>query len=102
LEVTAQAAIRFALAQIKAGADMIGVGDAVCSLMRPRAYREFGLPYEQRIIQAIHSAGSKVKYTSRQTSTRHLAVMTKRGPNRGVDWMVPYTEATPVSRRIGE
>ncbi len=94
LEITAQAAIRFALAQLEAGADMIGLGDAVCSLLSPRAYREFGLPYEQRIIRAIHEAGGKVKLHICGNTTRHLADMAQTGADIvDVDWMVPYAEA---------
>jgi len=101
LEITAQAAIRFAFAQLEAGADMIGLGDAVCSLLSPRAYREFGLPYEQRIIQAIHNAGGKVKLHICGNTTRHLADMAKTGADIvDVDWMAPYAEAIRLMRGV--
>lgn len=53
--------IEFAVAQIKAGAPMIGAGDAAASLISPDLYREFVLPYEQRVCEAIHKAGGLVK-----------------------------------------
>ncbi|MGI5960005.1 MAG: uroporphyrinogen decarboxylase family protein [Massiliimalia sp.] len=52
---------RFALAQIQAGADIIGVGDAASSLIGPGLYEEFALPWQQKLISAIHNAGAKVK-----------------------------------------
>lgn len=50
-----------ARAQIKVGADLIGIGDAAASLISPSAYREFVLPYEKRLIDGIHDMGAKVK-----------------------------------------
>ncbi|MFO0909210.1 MAG: uroporphyrinogen decarboxylase family protein [Isosphaeraceae bacterium] len=51
----------FALAQIEAGADVIGVGDAAASLIGPSRYRTFVLPYEQSLIAAIRDAGARVR-----------------------------------------
>jgi MtaA/CmuA family methyltransferase len=53
--------IRFALAQMEAGCVVIGAGDAAASLVSPAMYREFALPYERRVIDAIHDAGGLVK-----------------------------------------
>ena len=39
-----QMELRFAKAQLEAGADIIGVGDAAASLVGPRIYNEFVLP----------------------------------------------------------
>jgi len=57
LEKCAEVEISFACAQIEAGAHIIGLGDAVASLISPRMYREFALPYEQRIFDAIKAKG---------------------------------------------
>ncbi len=46
--------IPFARRQIELGADLIGLGDAICSQMSPKMYRQFGLPYEQRVFAAVH------------------------------------------------
>jgi MtaA/CmuA family methyltransferase len=53
--------IRFARAQIQAGADLIGVGDAAASLVGPEVYREFVFPFEKKLIDAIHRDGGKVR-----------------------------------------
>lgn len=44
LEVCTEVAIAFARAQVEAGADIIGLGDAVCSQISPKMYRQFALP----------------------------------------------------------
>jgi len=60
-EFTLRRAIDFAAAQIDAGADLIGIGDAAASLVGPRIYREFVLPCEKRLVDAIHNQGGKVR-----------------------------------------
>ncbi len=52
---------RFAKAQVEAGADLIGVGDAAASLVGPQIYQEFVLPYERRLIDALHAMGARVR-----------------------------------------
>lgn len=52
---------RFAKAQVDAGADIIGVGDAAASLVGPDIYEEFVWPYEKQLIDAIHAMGTKVR-----------------------------------------
>ena len=61
LEKCTEEEILFAKAQIDAGADIIGLGDAATSLIGPSLYERFALPYQQRIIDAIHEKGAKVK-----------------------------------------
>lgn len=61
LEKLCRQAILYIEAQVEAGADIIGIGDAACSLLGPALYRKYGLPYERRLIEAIHAAGAKAK-----------------------------------------
>lgn len=61
LSICEEQSRRFALEQIKAGADIIGVGDAASSLIGPALYEEFALPYQQKLIKEIHEAGALVK-----------------------------------------
>jgi MtaA/CmuA family methyltransferase len=58
LDFTTDLALDFAAAQLDAGADLIGMGDAAASLCGPRFYTELVLPREQRIIAAVHSRGA--------------------------------------------
>lgn len=53
--------LRFAGAQIKAGADIIGVGDAAASLVGPQIYNEFVWPYEKQLVDGIHALGGRVR-----------------------------------------
>lgn len=61
LSICEQQAELFAREQIKAGADIIGVGDAASSLIGPALYEEFALPFQQKLIKSIHEAGARVK-----------------------------------------
>jgi MtaA/CmuA family methyltransferase len=60
-EFTVNVALPFAAAQIEAGADIIGVGDAAASLINRELYDEFVLPHEKRLVQGIHAAGGRVR-----------------------------------------
>ncbi|MCC7375505.1 MAG: uroporphyrinogen decarboxylase family protein [Verrucomicrobiales bacterium] len=53
--------LRFAKAQIEAGADLIGIGDAAVSLVGPRIYEEFIWSYERRLIEGIHAMGGRTR-----------------------------------------
>jgi MtaA/CmuA family methyltransferase len=53
--------LEFARAQVDAGADMIGVGDAAASLVGPKIYEEFVRPYEQKLVDGLHAMGTKVR-----------------------------------------
>jgi MtaA/CmuA family methyltransferase len=53
--------LRFAQAQVAAGADLIGVGDAAASLVGPQLYEEFVWPFEKRLVDGIHGLGTKVR-----------------------------------------
>lgn len=54
--------LNYGLAQIEAGARLIGVGDAIASLISPRHYVEFNLPYVTELIAGLKKAGAIVKY----------------------------------------
>jgi MtaA/CmuA family methyltransferase len=53
--------LRFAREQVKAGADIIGLGDAAASLVGPQIYEEFVWPYEQKLVAGIQSLGAGVR-----------------------------------------
>ena len=89
-----QNAIAFAAAQVKAGADMIGIGDAVASLIAPDMYKEFVLPLEQKLIAAVHEAGAAVKLHICGNIKNHISYMAQSGADIiDVDWMVPLAKA---------
>ncbi len=53
--------IAFARAQIAAGADTIGIGDAIASQVSEDVYTELVLPLERALVQAIHDAGAHAR-----------------------------------------
>ncbi len=71
--------LRFARAQVEAGADIIGLGDAAASLIGPTYYNEFVLPYEKRLIDAIHEMGCRVRLHICGNTKPLLASMGKLG-----------------------
>ncbi len=87
-------AIRFARAQVEAGADVIGVGDAVASLVSPQMYEQFVLPFEKRLFDAIHEAGAAVKLHICGDITNNISLIAKTGCDiLDADWMVSLEKA---------
>ena len=86
--------IAFALAQVNAGADMIGIGDAAASLIGADMYKELVLPLEQKLIAAIHEAGAAVKLHICGNIANNIAHMAQSGADIiDVDWMVPLDQS---------
>lgn len=61
MEFTLELGIRFARAQVEAGVDIIGLGDAAASLVGPDIYESYVWPYEKRLVDAIKEMGSRVR-----------------------------------------
>ena len=53
--------LQFAKAQIQAGADILGMGDAAASLVGPDIYAQYVWPYEKRLVDDIHALGGRVR-----------------------------------------
>jgi MtaA/CmuA family methyltransferase len=86
--------IRFARAQVAAGADMVGVGDSVASLISPPMYQRFVLPFEKRLFDAIHEAGAAVKLHVCGDISNSIHFMAQTGCDIiDADWMVALDEA---------
>jgi len=95
LEICVQVEIAFARAQVQAGADIIGLGDAVASQISPAMYRRFALPYEQRIFKAVHEMGALARLHICGNTNRIIADMVDSGADIiDLDWMVDMRSAT--------
>lgn len=93
-ELTLGLAIRFSTAQIDAGADIIGVGDAAASLVGPRIYDEFVWPWEKRLVDSIHANGGKVRLHICGNTRRILSGMGKLGCDMvDIDYLVAMEQA---------
>jgi MtaA/CmuA family methyltransferase len=53
--------LRYARAQVDAGADIIGIGDAAASLIGPKFYADLVWPYEKRLVKGLHALGTRVR-----------------------------------------
>ena len=85
--------IRFARAQVEAGAELIGVGDAAASLIGPKLYRQFVLAWEQRLVRAIHEMGALVRLHICGNTRRILADLGKVGADIvDLDFLSPMAE----------
>jgi MtaA/CmuA family methyltransferase len=54
-------AIDFARAQVAAGADTVGIGDAVASQVSAKLYESLILPHERRLVAAVHEMRARVR-----------------------------------------
>jgi MtaA/CmuA family methyltransferase len=93
-EFVVEMELRFARAQVDAGADLIGVGDAASSLIGPRRYREFVLAHEQRLIAGIQAMGALTRLHICGNTRRILADMAScRCDIVDIDYFTPVAEA---------
>jgi len=97
LEICAETEIAFARAQVEAGADIIGLGDAIASQISPGMYRKFALPYELRIFAAVKEMGAIPRLHICGNTTRLLPDMAKSGAAIfDLDWMVDMRRASGI------
>lgn len=91
MAICCEEAILCAKEQIKAGADFIGVGDAAASLVSPSIYKEFILPFEQKLFEEIHKVGGKVKLHICGNISHILDDILKSGADIvDIDWVVNF------------
>lgn len=53
--------LQFGRAQVQAGVDLIGVGDAAASLVGPKVYDEFVWPFERKMVEGLRALGTRVR-----------------------------------------
>jgi len=92
-----QTAIDFALAQLREGADTIGIGDAIASQVSPQTYYELIFPHEYELMRSIKDAGGYVRLHI-CGNTHHLLKYWKELPCDiyDLDWFVPLEEAREI------
>jgi len=94
LEQCVENQIAFARAQVAAGADIIGLGDAIASQISPAMYRKFALPYEKRIFATVRDAGGVSRLHICGNTSRLLVDMAQSGAEIiDIDWMVDMAHA---------
>lgn len=86
--------LRFAREQIKAGADVIGIGDAAASLIGSQFYNEFVWPYEKQLVEGVHALGAKVRMHICGNTRQFLDGLGKLGCDIvDLDSLAPIAEA---------
>jgi len=94
LDICVETGINFARAQVNAGADIIGLGDAVVSQVSPQQYEEFALPYEQQIFAAVKEMGAVPRLHICGNTSLILKQMAQSGADIiDLDWMVDFGAA---------
>jgi MtaA/CmuA family methyltransferase len=92
--VTARA---FAKAQVEAGCDIIGMGDAICSQISDNQYREYVKDKHLEIVNYIHSLGVAAKIHICGDITHLLPDLKDVGPDiLDLDWMVDMEDAFDI------
>jgi uroporphyrinogen decarboxylase len=93
-QICLQTAKDFAAAQIAAGSNIMGVGDAVCSQISLEMYDEFCLPLHKELFEFIHAQGALVKLHICGNITHLLPSLSQTGIDiLDIDWMVDIAEA---------
>ena len=94
LEICGELSVQFSLAQLEAGADIIGLGDAAASQISPVMYRRFALPYEQKVFSQVHNAGGIGRLHICGDTNKILPDMVTSGAKIiDLDWMVDMSAA---------
>lgn len=73
--------VAYSLAALDAGADIISMVDATATgdVLGPAQYEEFALPYQKRIVDAVHSKGGKAVLHICGKTTKNIELMAQTG-----------------------
>ena len=94
IDKTTVTAMEFAKAQVEAGCDIIGMGDAICSQISDDQYREYVKEKHREIVDYIHSLGAAVKIHICGDITHLLPDLKDVNPDiLDLDWMVDMDDA---------
>jgi len=102
LEQTTQLGIEFAIAQAHAGADIIGVGDAMASLVSADTYQAQFYSYTRQLVEGIRSkANVKLKYHVCGRSIHLLPFVETLGFDIvNIDYAVDMQKATQIVGKV--
>jgi MtaA/CmuA family methyltransferase len=94
IDKTTITAKEFAEAQVEAGCDIIGMGDAICSQISDDQYREYVKEKHREIVDYIHSLDAGVKIHICGDITHLLPDLKDVKPDiLDLDWMVDMEDA---------
>ncbi len=97
IDKTTVTAKEFAKAQVEAGCDIIGMGDAICSQISDDQYRDYVKEKHREIVDYIHSLGAGVKIHICGDITHLLPDLKDVKPDiLDLDWMVDMEDAFDI------
>ena len=97
MDLCVEVGAEFARAQVEAGADTIGIGDAIASQLSPALYERLVQPRERRLIEAVHAAGARARLHICGDTTRLLPGIAELGADIvDLDHMVDMAGARQV------
>ncbi len=96
MERALEYAAAYATALARAGADMLSGGDSPAVMLGPQLYRQIALPFERRLVAALHQAVAvPVSLHICGDTTPLLADMCRCGADvYELDWQVPIDQAS--------
>jgi len=84
----------FAKAQIEAGADIVGIGDAAASLVSAHFYHDLVFPRQKKMVDGIHALGARVRLHICGDTRHILEAMEQVGADIvDLDSLAPLDEA---------
>lgn len=88
----------YLLAQAKAGAQALQIFDSWAGVLAPRDFKEFALPYVQRIIVDLQDTGLPIIYFANNGATLLDLSITSGADVLGLDWRINIGDAI---KRVG-
>jgi len=95
MDVLSEGFAAYALAQARAGADVVQLFDSWVGALSPGDYEEFVAPWSARIFDALRSADVPSIHFGTGTATLLEAMAAAGGDVIGLDWRVPLDEGWP-------
>ena len=92
LDRLSEAFAAYALAQARAGADVVQVFDSWVGALSPADYDEFVAPWSARIVDALREAGVPSIHFGTGTATLLEVMAAAGGDVIGLDWRIPLDE----------
>ena len=100
MDICVSNALAYAKAQIDAGCDIIGVGDAAASLIGPGLYKEMALEHQTRLLKGIKDLGALTKLHICGNTTDLVELIPVQYVDIfDIDWMVDYKKTV---RLVGD
>ena len=91
LEKLAEVTLRYLRMQLAAGAQAVQLFDSWAGLLDERSYREFALPYAQRVLEGLADAGAPRIYLAVDAGHLYYAIADLEVEAVSIDWRRPLS-----------